>query len=105
MQKTDIDGVGNYVINVVNSDNKIIHTIFMMDSHSNNGNQKPEDFNKVEQGTAVEGLEGWFTNGNYTFKPSGKQEKSPFALLSQKLSPVKVNKSGFSCSTNFLTNS
>ena len=40
----------------------------MMDSHSNNGDQHPEDFNNVEQGTAVEGLEGWFTNGNYTFK-------------------------------------
>ena len=36
----NIDGVGNYVINVVNSDNKIIHTIFMMDSHSNNGKDR-----------------------------------------------------------------
>lgn len=85
----NIDGVGNYVINVVNSDNKIIHTIFMMDSHSNNGNQKPEDFNKVEQGTAVEGLEGWFTNGNYTFKPSGKQDK--YEAVGTKYDYIKQN--------------
>lgn len=68
----NISGVGNYVINIVNSQKQIIHTLFMMDSHANNSDQNPDAFKKPEQGTSVEGLDGWFANEGYLFAP-GKE--------------------------------
>ncbi len=65
----NIDGVGNYVINVLNNEHKIIHTIFMMDSHSNNGDQHPEKVENITDGTAIDGLNGWYAQDNYLFKP------------------------------------
>lgn len=33
MQKGDTDGVGNYLINVVNNDDKVVHSLINMDTH------------------------------------------------------------------------
>lgn len=92
----NIDGVGNYVINVINNDNQIIHTIFMIDSHSNNSEQYPDDFNKVEQGTDIDGLDRWFTNGNYTYRPFTEKEKQEenkdgFKAVGTKYDYIKKN--------------
>ncbi|MDE6565655.1 MAG: metallophosphoesterase, partial [Clostridia bacterium] len=86
----NIDGVGNYVINVLNSQNKIIHTIFMMDSHSNNGNQHPENVKDITQGTAIDGLDGWYTKDNYIFKPN-KEDSGKFDAVGTKYDFIKQN--------------
>lgn len=70
----NIAGVGNYVINIKNTAGKIINTIIMMDSHSNNGNQHPEYFNNPSVGVKVDELDGWFTNGGYLYRPYTKEE-------------------------------
>lgn len=72
----NIAGVGNYVINVLNSDSQIVHTIFMMDSHSNNSDQHPEYFNNKDAGKPIDGLDGWFTNNGYIYRPYNEEELS-----------------------------
>lgn len=70
----NIAGVGNYVINIKNSSGSIINTIIMMDSHSNNGNQHHEYFNNPSVGEDINGLEGWFANGGYLYRPYTQEE-------------------------------
>lgn len=85
----NIDGVGNYIINVVNNDNKIIHTIFMIDSHSNNGEQYPEKVKDIEQGTKIDGLNGWFQKDNYLFAPD--KNGSKLEAVGTKYDYIKTN--------------
>ncbi len=86
----NIDGVGNYVINVLDSQNKIIHTIFMIDSHSNNGDQHPENVKNIEQSNAIDGLDGWYTKDNYIFKPNEK-DNSKLDAVGTKYDFIKAN--------------
>lgn len=76
----NIDGIGNYVINVVDDNNKIVHTIFMVDSHSNNDAQHPETLTNAQQGTPIAGLDGWCQKGNYLYKPDEKQSDKLVAV-------------------------
>lgn len=78
----NIDGVGNYIINIKDkASNKIIHTLFMLDSHNHGVYPNTMDSANIYPGAPgvikVAGNSGILTKNGYSFKPVFDEKGKP----------------------------